>query len=257
LRATAVIPRNAVTRHAMPTSPSSRDLTAVILAAGEGRRLGGIAKAFLELGGYTLLQHAVKLVEPLVDHVVIGVRECDLSSARKQIHALGAHVAVEVVAGGATRQETLRRLIAATQTRFLLIHEVARPWAEPTELRRVISALGEHDAVVSYTPIPVRDSIALCHDGVLDRALPRSDVVTLKTPHGYRRSVLEQAYALAAQNGWEEDSTAALVMRTATPVHVVEGSPHNVKITYPEDLVLLASGEKAAASPALAGAIFA
>lgn len=229
----------------MPHPPSSRDLTAVILAAGEGRRLGGIAKAFLELGGHTLLQHAVKLVEPLVGRAVVGVRECDLASARRQVAALAPRIPVEVVAGGATRQETLRRLISATQTPFLLIHEVARPWAEPTELRRVIGALGEHDAVVSYTPIPVRDSIALCHDGVLDRALPRSDVVTLKTPHGYRRSVLEQAYALAAQNGWEEDSTAALVMRTATPVHVVEGSPQNVKITYPEDLVLLASGDKA------------
>lgn len=229
----------------MPTSPvSSRDLTAVILAAGEGRRLGGIAKAFLELGGATLLQHAVQLMEPLVGRIVVGVRACDLSSSQQQVAALSLSVPVECVAGGDTRQDTLRRLIAATHTPYLLIHEVARPWVQPTEIRRIIAALGEHDAVVSYLPIPVRDSIALSRDGVLERALPRKDVVTLQTPHGYRRSLLEHAYALAAENNWLEDSTAALVMHTDTPVHLVEGSPRNVKITYPEDLVLLASGEK-------------
>jgi 2-C-methyl-D-erythritol 4-phosphate cytidylyltransferase len=221
------------------TTIARSDVTALILAAGEGRRLGGIAKVFLEFSGHTLMQHAALLVAPFVGRIVIGVRSCDLALAQAQAAQLGVGIPVDCVVGGATRQESLGHLIDAATTPYLLIHEVARPWVEPAEFQQVLADLRDHEAVVTCTPMPVRDSIALREGGFLGRALPRSEVVSLQTPHGYRRELLCRAYALARTRGWNEDSTAALVMRTEARVHLVEGSPRNVKITYPEDLVLL------------------
>jgi 2-C-methyl-D-erythritol 4-phosphate cytidylyltransferase len=99
-----------------------------------------------------------------------------------------------------------------------------------------------------YTPLPIRDSLVLVKDGVLRQSLPRSEVVSVQTPHAYLRSALEKAYALAEKNGWNEESTIALMARARRRVRLLEGSSENVKVTYPEDLAPLRMMKPPAAS---------
>jgi 2-C-methyl-D-erythritol 4-phosphate cytidylyltransferase len=213
----------------------------LLLAAGEGRRLGGIAKAFIELNGQTLLQHGVRLLSTHAHQIIVGVRPTDIVSARKQISALHlpAHIKALCIAGGQTRQETLDRLLAAATGSHVLIHEVARPWVETADIEQLLQAAHKHDAIALFSRLPVRDSLALTRDGKLERILPRNDLISLQTPHLYRRETLLRVHALAAHRGWQEDSTAALLMRAGVDLHLVEGSPHNLKITFPEDLALM------------------
>ncbi len=216
-----------------------RDVTALILAAGSGTRLGGIAKATLEYQGGSLLQHALALVAPFARHLVVGVRECDLDWARQQCADLAPDCEITCVSGGATRQESLKRLLDEARTRYVIVHEVARPWVEPETFRDLLAAVQHSSAVALYTPLPVRDSLVLMHDGELQKSLPRSDVVSVQTPHAYLREALDRAYALAAEHGWEEESTIALMSRAQHRVRLIEGSPQNIKVTYPEDLAPL------------------
>jgi 2-C-methyl-D-erythritol 4-phosphate cytidylyltransferase len=213
-----------------------RDVTAVILAAGSGTRLGGIAKATLAFRGRTLLRHAIESVAPFAAQAVIGVRAGDLRWAEAELARIAFDGRVLCLAGGATRQETLERLIARCETRYVLVHEVARPWVTADDFRRLLSTVKRRGAVALFTPLPVRDGLALAHDGRLRRTLPRSQVVSVQAPHAYRRSVLARAYALAGRHGWNEESTIALMCRARRRVALVEGSPRNVKVTYPEDL---------------------
>lgn len=227
------------------------DVTALVLAAGSGTRLGGIAKATLEYKGGSLLQHAISLVAPFAGHVVIGVRPEDLEWAQEQCHALAADCPVTCVSGGATRQESLERLLAAAHTPYLLVHEVARPWVEPETFRQLLDALGDWSAVGLYTPLPVRDGIALIDHGELKASLPRSSVVSVQTPQAFRRDALQRAFELAKDHGWDEESTIALMARANARVRLIEGSPQNVKVTYPEDLAPL---RMMSADPGRAGA---
>lgn len=218
------------------------DVTALVLAAGCGTRLGGIAKATLEYKGGSLLQHAITLVAPFAGQIVVGVRPEDLEWAKAQCQEI-AHecndTKVTCVSGGASRQESLQRLLETSHTKYILVHEVARPWVEPEVFRELLIAVRRYSAVALYTPLPVRDSLVLMKDGVLQQSLPRAEVVSVQTPHAYRRSALTRAYALASQHGWNEESTIALMARAKHRVRLLEGSSQNVKVTYPEDLAPL------------------
>lgn len=215
------------------------DVTALILAAGSGTRLGGIAKATLEYKGGSLLQHALSLVVPFAQQIVLGVRAEDLEWAHEQCRGVADDCEVSCISGGATRQESLERLLDAAHTPFLLVHEVARPWVEPDVFRQLLDALQECSAVGLYTPLPVRDGLALIDHGELQASLPRANVVSVQTPQAFRRDALQQAYALAKEHGWNEESTIALMARAKAKVRLIEGSAQNVKVTYPEDLAPL------------------
>jgi 2-C-methyl-D-erythritol 4-phosphate cytidylyltransferase len=222
-------------------SLSPSNVTALLLAAGTGQRLGGVSKAFLELNNHTLLQHAVRLLTSHARSLVIGVNADVHAAAKEQIAALALPPSTHVLilAGGSSRQETLDRLLAAAETTHVLIHEVARPWVDNADIDGLRKAALIHDAVALFNHLPVRDSLALAHDGKLEKILPRQRVVALQTPHLYRRTTLAHVHALAAEHDWKEDSTAALFLRAGVNLHLVEGSPHNLKVTYPEDLTLL------------------
>ena len=215
------------------------EVTALVLAAGSGTRLGGIAKATLEYQGGSLLQHAILLVAPFVGHIVVGVRAEDVTWATEQCNAMACGCKITCIAGGASRQQSLQRLLEAADTTYVLVHEVARPWVEPDVFRQLLTAVRRYSAVALYTPLPVRDGLALMKDGELQQSLPRAEVVSVQTPHAYRRSALERAYSLALQHGWNEESTIALMDRASHRVRLIEGSPQNVKVTYPEDLAPL------------------
>jgi 2-C-methyl-D-erythritol 4-phosphate cytidylyltransferase len=228
----------------MPPAPSNDscdrpEVTALILAAGNGTRLGGIAKATLDYKGGSLLQHAITLVAPFARNIVVGVRPEDVAWAVEQSNEVAGDCAITCIAGGSSRQDSLKRLLDAAHTKYLLIHEVARPWVEPELFRQLLAAVRRYSAVALYTPFPVRDSLVLVKDGVLKQSLPRADVVSVQTPHAYRRSALQRAYDLAEQNGWNEESTIALMARARHKVRLLEGSSQNVKVTYPEDLAPL------------------
>jgi 2-C-methyl-D-erythritol 4-phosphate cytidylyltransferase len=228
----------------MPHVPSNDfcarpDVTALILAAGSGSRLGGIAKATLEYKGGSLLQHAITLVAPLVRNIVVGVRPEDVSWAVEQCKDIPGDCEITCIAGGTSRQDSLKRLLNASHTKYVVVHEVARPWVEPEVFRQLLDAVSEHGAVALYTPLPVRDSLVLMKDGMLEQSLPRADVVSVQTPHAYLRSALQRAYDLAEEHGWNEESTIALMARAEHGVKLIEGSSQNIKVTYPEDLAPL------------------
>ena len=215
---------------------AKHETTALILAAGDGQRLGGCPKAFVQFHNVTLLAHAISTVADWAESIVVGVRACDLEKACDSISCLPEASRVICVTGGKTRQESLQRLLECVHTRYVLLHEVARPWASPSDFENLLSAVRDHPAAVLYTKIPVRDSVAVMDGGRLTSILPRASVVTLQTPHAYEYSVLAGAYRQAILQGWSETSTAALVQMSGFEVHLVEGSASNIKISYPEDL---------------------
>ena len=207
------------------------NVTGLIAAAGEGERLGGQPKAFLELAGSTLLARAVALLAPHCSQVLAGVRPRDIEPARRLIGQRA-----QVLAGGATRQATLANLMAVATGDILLLHDVARPFASAALVSSVLAAAVEYGAAAPVLSVETRDSLAVREGDWLGNALPRERVIATQTPYAFRRGLLEQAYAQAAAEGWEDTSTTALLTRAGIAVRLVPGEDTNWKITYIGDL---------------------
>ena len=213
-----------------PAPPGS--VSALILGAGQGRRMNDRAKALLDLDGTSLLARALAAVGPLAEEILVGLPEDQIADGL----TAGDDSEVTVIAGGATRHETVARLLDRATRPLVLVHEVARPLAPPSLFRAVLAAAKRHGAATPVLAASDRDALAFREGDVLGAPLPRDRVVRTQTPQAYRREILVDAFDRAARHGWREASVPALLSRVGHEVRVVPGAPDNIKITFPEDL---------------------
>lgn len=216
---------------------------AVVPAAGRGERLGpGTPKALRLLGGVPLLVHAVRALSAArsVDLVVVAAPADGVTQVRALLtdHEVGAEVSV--VAGGATRQESVRLALAAlpADVDVVLVHDAARPLAPVELVDRVAAAVRDGaDAVVPG--LPVADTVKRVDPaGRVEETLDRSALRAIQTPQGFRRVVLETAHAAADGAGSDATDDAGLVERAGGTVVVVPGDEEAFKVTRPLDLLL-------------------
>ncbi|HYU02843.1 MAG TPA: 2-C-methyl-D-erythritol 4-phosphate cytidylyltransferase [Jatrophihabitantaceae bacterium] len=211
-------------------------VAAILVAAGDGRRLGSaVPKAFCEVRGRTLLEHALG---PFVAHAAVRdlVVVAPAALLERCVELTGAEVTV--VAGGATRQASVRAGLAALapDVDAVLVHDVARPFVPIEVLDRVLAALAG-GAVAVIPARPVTDTIKRVDAGqVVAETLDRSTLRAVQTPQGFDRAVLVAAHDAAPSDDVTDD--AGLVEVRGGTVVVVDGADEAFKITRPWDLVL-------------------
>jgi 2-C-methyl-D-erythritol 4-phosphate cytidylyltransferase len=213
------------------------DVAVLVPAAGAGVRLGpGGPKALRLLDGEPLLVHAVRRVAaaPSVRLIVVAAPAADVDA----VAALLAPVApVVVVPGGAERQESVGRALAAVpdEIGIVLVHDAARALTPPGLIESVAAAVrGGRPAVIPV--LPVVDTIKqVGPDDVVHGTVDRSVLRSVQTPQGFRHDVLAAAHA-AAVDPLTDD--AGLVEKSGVEVKCVPGSELALKITRPLDLVL-------------------
>lgn len=232
-------------------APGHSTGAAVLVAAGSGARLGAeVPKAFVRVAGRTLLEHALARFRqhPLITEVVVVVPAAQLDAAREQAPHVG------IVAGGATRQASVALGLAAlTGTgRFVLVHDVARPFVPAEVIDAVLGALAEGAGAV-VPVLPVHDTIRRVDaGGVLAGVVDRASLVIVQTPQGFRREVLSDAHERASNPDATDD--AGLVEALGGRAVAVPGSELSFKITTAADLARaealgLGSGVDAHLSP--------
>lgn len=229
-------------------------LAIVVVAAGSGTRLGASSpKAFVGLDAHTILRHALEGVfaAPLAQVVVVAPAERVGDALTEARQAAGArHDLVTVVAGGATRQESVAAGLHAVwpDVERVLVHDAARALTPVAVFERVVAALESgHDAVIPV--MPVVDTIKRVDLGAVVEGVDRSSLAAAQTPQGFRRTVLDAAYAAAATAHTDD---AALVQAAGTAVATVAGDERAFKITTAADLERARAliGESRGAAPA-------
>lgn len=223
----------------------------LLLAAGRGSRFGGpIPKAYLQLGGSTLLERsAERLVHALGDlhrcELVVAVhpddRSTHLAECLPKLTAIDARVPVHCVDGGATRQESMTRCLHACpiDADLIVVHDAARALVPTAAARACVAAAAAHGAALLAIPAP--DTLKRARAGMVAATLDRTDVWLAQTPQVVRRDLLLRAMAHARDTGFEGTDDVSLVEHLGAPVAIVPGSPNNLKITRPEDLPLAAA----------------
>jgi 2-C-methyl-D-erythritol 4-phosphate cytidylyltransferase len=245
------IPNSAKDTNLTTTPQSARHtVAAVIPAAGRGVRLGpGAPKALRPLGGVPILVHAVRamLRARSVGLVVVVAPADDVAGVRTLLgnHGLPESKDIRVVAGGATRQESVRLGLAALPEGIdaVLVHDAARPLV-PVETVEAVAAAVRAGAPAVVPALPLADTVKEVAPAPPGSPEPvtgtpeRARLRAVQTPQGFRPDVLRDAHEKIDCEGEGATDDAGMVERLGVPVVVVPGHEEAFKVTRPLDLVL-------------------
>ena len=207
----------------------------LVPAGGLGTRLGHrTPKQFLTISGATILARTLThfVRHPAVRAVIVAAPAEHLARTRRLV----GRSRVTVVAGGATRQESVWNALqsAPGDVEIVLVHDAVRPFIDRRLIDAVVAAASAHGAAICA--LPIAETVKRVRDGVVEATLDRSQLWSVQTPQGFRSALLREAHEKARRDGVMGTDDAALVERLGHPVQVVPGLPGNVKITTPEDL---------------------
>jgi 2-C-methyl-D-erythritol 4-phosphate cytidylyltransferase len=219
--------------HDRDVSVPAADVEAIVPAAGHGTRLGLGPKAFVMLSGRTLLEHAVTTMLAVTARVSVAVASADLTRARDLVGGPSVHV----IAGGARRIDTLRALVGAATSPWLLLHDIVHPFVTSELSQSVIEEARRAGAAAAAQP---NVDFLYGKDGVL-RAAP-GEVVAIQKPVAFRRLDAVRGFEVAdgnAAGGLVPDlSVLGILALAGRTVAFIPGTTSNYKVTTPDDLTL-------------------
>ena len=218
---------------------TKRDIALVVVAAGQGQRLGaGKPKAFVDLVGRPLLTHAIESIIALPDlaQLILAVPDSHLIEAAQ----IGAEligdlqIQFEVVLGGETRQASIANALAelTDESQIVLVHDAARALA-PTSLFASVAASVRATGTSSLPVMRVVDTIKRIEGETILETVDREVLRSAQTPQGFVAAELRAAYA-SAEAEFTDD--AALMQAAGHQILAVDGDERAFKITTPADL---------------------
>jgi 2-C-methyl-D-erythritol 4-phosphate cytidylyltransferase len=218
---------------------ASRDVGVVIPAGGRGTRFGGrTPKQFRRLDHEPILAATARhfTAHPAVRAVVVAVPAAWVARARRVLTRPGRRVPVVVVAGGATRQDSVWRGVQALpgDVRLIVVHDAVRPRITRALVDAVVGAAVAGGAAICA--LPIAETVKQVRDGLVEGTLDRSTLWAVQTPQAFHATLLREAHDKARRDGVVATDDAMLVERLGHPVRVVRGLEDNVKITTPGDL---------------------
>ena len=208
--------------------------SAVIVAAGAGRRAGGeVPKQWRPLAGRpVVLWSAEALLAAGAAHLVVVVSPSDAQMAAP---VFGHLTSVQIVAGGAERVDSVRAGLEALRPHapeVVLIHDAARPFVSVRHIAALLAAL--ESAQGALPALPVSDTLKRSRDGLVQATSPREGLWRAQTPQAFLYAALVDAYARWPAGEVPTDD-AGVLERAGGRVALTPGDPMLMKLTYPED----------------------
>jgi 2-C-methyl-D-erythritol 4-phosphate cytidylyltransferase len=216
-------------------------ILAIIPAAGMGVRMGGgTPKQFLSLEGIPIFVHTLRkfMNADGIDDIFLGLRAEDMERAQGEIDRENFTKPIRLVAGGASRQETVARALALAPptTEIVAVHDAVRPFIEREMIQRVVEAARRDGAAILGT-LSV-DTVKQVEQQTIVGTIPRERIVLAQTPQVFRYEIIREAFERAAADGFIGSDESVLAERIGCTVRVLMGSDRNIKITKPSDLPL-------------------
>jgi 2-C-methyl-D-erythritol 4-phosphate cytidylyltransferase len=199
-------------------------------------------KQYLELAGATVLEHALRplLSDPRISGIVVVLAPGDEfwptlpTTFTKR---------VQTAMGGDLRQESVLNGLLVLEGRadaldWILVHDGARPCLEAQGLDSLLTTL-QGDEVGGLLAVPLSDTLKRADTSLRSEStLDRNGLWCAQTPQMFRYHLLREALRRALEQGVSITDESQAVEALGHRPRLVEGSPHNIKITHREDLVL-------------------
>ena len=215
--------------------------TVMLVAAAGGSTRMGCPKQTIPLCGEPVLLHTLRALESaaLVDGIVLIARSEDTTAFGTLAQENGIGKLLTVVEGGASRQQSVERGLAALppETTLVGIHDGARPLVSAALVDTVIAAARETGAAAAA--IPVRDTLKRADTaGSITGTVDREGLWRVQTPQVFDRQMYARALAAAKATGQDYTDDCQLLEAAGQPVRLVPGEETNLKLTAPADVPL-------------------
>jgi len=219
----------------MDDAPTLPSFAAIVVAAGKGLRAGQpLPKQFAMWRGKPVLRHSVEtLLDAGARPLVIAVPP---DGEQAVLDALAGLEGFALVAGGTTRQQSVKKALAAVDSaERILIHDAARPDLPLPVIERLLAALEYHPGAIPV--LPVIDSLSVENDGVMSGTAPREQLRRVQTPQAFRFDAIFRAH-----QAWQDEASAgddAQVLRANGGIVAhVQGDDRLAKLTFAEDFMV-------------------
>lgn len=216
-------------------------VSAIIVAAGQSRRMGGdTSKQFILIDGVPVIVRTLKAFEiaERIREVVIAARQEDIPQMYALIQDYEITKVKQIITGrrNAPGERFPRDRAGGWKMQdFLAIHDGARPLIRPQEIDLAVSAAVEHGAAA--LGVPVKDTVKQVDaDGKIVDTPERSTLWAVQTPQVFSRALYLRAAEQAGEAAAQLTDDCQLIERTGAPVYLVRGAYANLKITTPEDV---------------------
>ncbi|NQV26483.1 MAG: 2-C-methyl-D-erythritol 4-phosphate cytidylyltransferase [Rhodopirellula sp.] len=212
----------------------------IVAAAGRSSRFGSQAprekKVFRELQGRPVWLRSVEAFvdRPDVAQTIVVVSPEDLDWFKDKYAPNLGFRDLDIVAGGTERADSVLNALARVQSDidFVAIHDAARPLIVKQWIDDIFQAAIDHGAAIPATPIS--STLKRVDKTSITETVPREHLFAAQTPQVFRRELILEAYA--KRGDFQATDESSLVERLGHTVHIVKGSPMNIKITTQEDL---------------------
>ena len=214
----------------------------IIPAAGVGNRMANVLpKQYISLGGKPMISHCIQVFfnNPRIAAIHVALNPEDdfwRSLTLEPESRLHLHYT-----GGNTRAETVLNTLHAIEPQlheddWILVHDAARPGLTQNLLNQLLDAL-EHDAVGGLLALPVADTLKeSVADNQVKKTVSRTNLWQAQTPQMFRFGTLKNALSQFKESVTDE---AEAIEALGLKPKLVQGELRNLKVTYPQDLVLL------------------
>ena len=215
--------------------------TVMMVAAAGGSTRMGQPKQHIKLGQYPVLIHTLLALQQVeaVDEILLIAREEDIDTFAAQAKEARVSKLTRIVAGGATRQQSVANGLAALPAKATMVgvHDGARPLIDPNTVAAVIATAAECGAAA--VAVPVKDTLKRTNeDGVIIDTPDRANLWRVQTPQVFDRAALCAAMKAAMAAGKDYTDDCQLMEAAGHAVKLVAGLDTNLKLTTPEDIQL-------------------
>ena len=209
---------------------------AVIVAAGNASRMGGIDKVMAPIGGEPMILRTVRTFQncQAIRQIVIVTRQ-DLVEPITQL-CQDFDKVTSVVVGGSSRQESVENGLGALSKdmKLVAVQDGARPLITWEVIDRTVRAAHTYGAAAPA--IPVKDTIKRVQGGIVAETPDRSALRAVQTPQVFDVDLLRGALHKAKMDKAEVTDDCSAVERLGMSIKIVEGDERNIKVTTPMDL---------------------
>ena len=215
-------------------------LTAIIVAAGDSRRMG-FDKLFAVIAGKPVIAHTIRAFERAnsVKRIIVVAREDRHDEIKKIVREEKSEKIQSIVPGGKHRQDSVRAGLDHLKpgATYVAIHDAARPLITAEQIESVFEQCRIH--VAASLAEPISDTLKYVDTAFfVTGSVDRHQLYAMQTPQVFERRVIEDAYrAVYEENASVTDEVSA-VERLGRKIILVPNKDLNFKITYPRDLAL-------------------
>ncbi len=212
--------------------------TAIIVAAGSSRRMGGTDKQLITIDGMPVLSHTLLQFSKAasIASIIVVTKPENILTIGDMIKEFGISKVSNIIPGGETRQDSVCCGLSLVENdRIVAIHDGARPFISVEKIDELISSAQEYGAAACGV-IP-KDTVKVANsNGDIAETIDRNTLRLIQTPQVFYADELKLAYERAKTSGFIGTDDCSVAEHSGINIHIIDGEYTNIKVTTPEDI---------------------